>query len=234
MPPISVQLADGGSLQIDVRTSSRARRLRLVSSIKGIEAVVPENCAPEALSGFVESKRDWLSKTSRYFARVREKCGGHELGTIYFLGSKYKVNVVRDEHPSTIVSEALKVITFHVVDKRKLTIHQQKWYREQTASILEERLPTIAAKLGLRYNKVSIKNQRSRWASCSSKGNLNFSLLLSAAPPEVVDYVIIHELFHLKELDHSTRFWQLVSGADPDFKKHKEWLSSHAPVIRIE
>jgi len=62
---------------------------------------------------------------------------------------------------------------------------------------------------------------------------MNFTLLLAAATPEVIDYVIIHELTHLVEMDHSSRFWQLVKEADPDYKKHKEWLTTYSPVIKI-
>jgi predicted metal-dependent hydrolase len=230
--PLSLDLA-GCAIRIDVRTSKRARRLRLVSSINGVEAIVPTNYRAEELESFVSSKRDWIIKTSRYYSRLKERCGGLEPGTIYFLGSKYRFNIVKDRQRSVVVSDAMKVITFHMIDRRRYKHYVEGWYREQTGRIIAERLPALAARLGLRYNKVSIKSQTSRWASCSKKGNLNFNLLLAAAPPEVIDYVIIHELMHLLELDHSPRFWQLVEQADPDYKKHKEWLASYAPVITV-
>jgi hypothetical protein len=230
--PLSLDLA-GCAIRIDVRTSKRARRLRLVSSINGVEAIVPPNYRAEELESFVSSKKDWIIKTSRYYSRMKERCGGLEPGTIYFLGSKYRFNVVKDRQQSAVVSEAMKVITFHVIDRRSYKQDMQEWYKEQTGRIIAERLPVLADRLGLSYNKVLIKSQRSRWASCSKKGNLNFNLLLAAAPPEVIDYVIIHELMHLIELDHSPRFWQLVKEADPEYEKHKEWLASYAPVIKI-
>jgi len=231
---MSLQLADGQMLQIAIRTSPRARRLRLVSGIAGVEAVVPIDFSTQALSDFVASKRCWLLKTSRYYARLRERCGGHEPGTIYFLGNRYRIRIVKDRRPAATVSDVLKIITFHVPDLRKFKRQQQEWYRQQTTRIIGERLPALASSLGLRYNKVSIKNQKSRWASCSRKGNLNFNLLLAAAPLEVIDYVIIHELMHLRELGHSSRFWELVRSADPEYEHHREWLSSYSPIIRIE
>ena len=79
----------------------------------------------------------------------------------------------------------------------------------------------------------SDQNQKSRWASCSKNRNLNFNLLLVAAPSNVIDYVMIHELMHLIEFDHSLQFWQLVKEADPDYKKHREWLTNYASVIRV-
>jgi predicted metal-dependent hydrolase len=229
---LSIDLA-GSAIRIDVRTSKRARRLRLVSGINGLQAIVPADYPAEELESFVSAKRDWVIKTSRYYSRLRERCGAHEPGTIYLLGNKYRFHVVKDKQQSAIVSEAMKVITFHMADRRKYKQEMQEWYREQTGMIIAERLPALATKLDMKYNKVSIKSQRSRWASCSKKGNLNFNLFLAAAPAQVIDYVIIHELMHLVEMDHSRGFWQLVEKADPDYKKHKEWLASYAPVIKI-
>src|SRR3712207_9581677 len=82
------------------------------------------------------------------------------------------------------------------------------------------------------YTTLFRSSQKSRWASCSKKGNLHFNLLLSAAPPNVIDYVVIHELMHLIEFDHSHQFWQLVKEADPDYKKHREWLVNRSEERR--
>jgi predicted metal-dependent hydrolase len=229
---LSLDLA-GSAIKIDVRTSKRARRLRLVSGINGVEAIVPTGYRAEELESFISAKRDWIIKTSKYYNKMKERCGGLEPGTIYFLGSKYRFHIVKDRQHSVVVSDAMKVVTFHVADRRSYKQEMQEWYEEQTGRIVAERLPALACRLNLKYNKASIKSQRSRWASCSKKGNLNFNLLLAAAPPGVIDYVIIHELMHLVELDHSPRFWQLVKEADPDYKDHKEWLASYAPVIKI-
>ena len=230
---LSLDLAAGDAIRIDVRTSKRAKRLRLVSGINGVEAIVPPSYRAEELESFVSAKKDWIIKTSRYYSKLKERCGGHEPGTIYFLGSKYRFHVVKDRQRSAVVSDAMRMITFHVADRRKYKQEMQAWYKEQTGRIIAERLPALAARLNLQYNRVAIKSQRSRWASCSKKGNLNFNLLLAAAPREVIDYVIIHELLHLIEMDHSSRFWQLVKEADQDYKRHKEWLASYAPVIKI-
>jgi hypothetical protein len=230
--PLSLDLA-GSAIRIGIRTSKRARRLRLVSGINGVEAIVPPDYRAEELESFVSAKRDWIIRTSRYYSRLKERCGGLEPGTIYFLGSRYRFHVVKDRQQSAVVSDPMKVVTFHVADRRRYKQEMQEWYRGQTGRIIAERLPALAGRLNLRYNRVSIKSQRSRWASCSKKGNLNFNLLLAAAPLQVIDYVIIHELMHLVELDHSPRFWQLVREADPEYKKHKEWLASYAPVIKI-
>lgn len=207
--------------------------MRLVASIKGIEVVVSEGHSTERLQEFVESKRDWIAKMTQRYQKIKER-SGHEEGMLYYLGSKYHYNIVKDRLSSTILSNSLKTITFHVTDKRIYKKEIEKWYKNQTAQIISEHLPQVAARTGLSYNKVSIKKQSSRWASCSKKYNLNFNLLLVAAPIEVIDYVIVHELAHTVELNHSKRFWQLVQDADPAYREHKAWLEDHSPAIGIE
>jgi predicted metal-dependent hydrolase len=229
---LSLDLASG-AIHISIRTSKRAKGLRLVSSINGVEAIVPTDYSTEELESFVSAKRDWIIKTSRYYGKLKERCGALEPGKIYFLGRRYSFHVVKDRQQSALVSDALNVITFHMADRRTYKRAIQQWYKGQTSRIIAERLPTLAGRLEQKYNRVLIKSQRSRWASCSKKGNLNFNLLLAAAPLEVIDYVIIHELVHLVELDHSPRFWQLVEEADPEYKKHRDWLVRYAPVIVI-
>ena len=201
--------------------------------MRGVEAVVPSNYSSDRLAEFVESKRDWIARTSRYYRRLKERAG-YDGDAIYLLGEKYRYRIVKDRLPSAIVSRALAQVTFHATDMRRYKDHIRLWYREQTSCIVAERLPVLADTMGLRYSRVSIKNHRSRWASCSTGGNLNFSLLLASAPPAVIDCVIIHELAHTVEMNHSGRFWSIVEKADPNYREHRAWLADHSPVISIE
>jgi predicted metal-dependent hydrolase len=230
---LSLVFTDDLTIRIDIWPNKRTKRLRLVSGINGVRAMVPLNYNAEELESFVASKSNWILKTSQYYSKLKERCGGLEPHTIYFLGSKYRFHVVKDRQPSTVISDIIKLITFHVTDMRRHKQHIHEWYKQQTARIVADRLPVLASRFDVEYNKVSIKSQKSRWASCSKKGNLHFNLLLAAAPPDVIDYVIIHELVHLIEFDHSSQFWQLVKEADPDYKKHIEWLGNYASVIKV-
>lgn len=207
--------------------------MRLVASIRGVEAIVPQGVSEQRLQEFVQSKRDWIVRMTQHYTKIKER-SGHEDGTIYYLGSKYHYHIVKDRLPSAIISDSLRTITFHVADRRSYKKEIERWYKEQTARIIEERLSQIAARTGLSYNKFSIKKQSSRWASCSKKRNLNFNLLLAAAPVDVIDYVIVHELAHTVELNHSKRFWQVVQDADPAYKEHRTWLEDHSSAIGIE
>lgn len=98
------------------------------------------------------------------------------------------------------------------------------WIKIYAASYISERCKTLAQKFGFSFNKLVIRDQRSRWGSCSSKGNLNFNFRLILTPPQTIDYVIIHELCHLKEMNHSHKFWSLVEQCMPEYKVWEKWL----------
>jgi predicted metal-dependent hydrolase len=230
---LSVVFNDNVAIRIDICQNKRTKRFRLVSGINGVRAIVPLNYNIKELENFITSKRNWILRTSQYYGKLKERNGGLQPYTLYFLGSKYKFRIVKDRWPLTVVSDTIKLITFHVTDRRRYKQHIQEWYKQQTYRIIADRLPILAGRFNVKYNKVSVKNQKSRWASCSKNGNLHFNLLLAAAPSTVIDYVMIHELMHLIEFDHSLRFWQLVKEADPDYMKHREWLLNYASIIKV-
>lgn len=96
---------------------------------------------------------------------------------------------------------------------------------------LPEKLERYSAALGVRYGRVTIRCQRSKWGSCTAKGNLNFNCLLMLAPEAVLDYVVIHELCHLRHMDHSKAFWAEVASLDPDHKAHRKWLRENGGAL---
>jgi predicted metal-dependent hydrolase len=232
---IPISLSNGKVLEIKIKNSKRVKHLWLKADVYGVYVVVPSNYSIEKIHDFIESKKKWILKTSEYYKKLREGYGEGNLAlnTISFLGAIYRLQIVKDTWPSTIISDNLKLITFHVTDRRKYKYDIKEWYRRQTAQIVAERLPIISRKLDLQYNKVSIKSNTSRWGSCSKKRNLNFNLLLAAVPIKVIDYVLTHELIHLIELNHSKRFWSLVACAYPEYKKYREWLNRYGPLIKI-
>ena len=102
---------------------------------------------------------------------------------------------------------------------------------QQALQVIPERAACYAARIGVRYGRITIRLQKTRWGSCSSKGNLNFNCLLMLAPPEALDSVVVHELCHLKELNHSARFYSEVLRVFPDYRKWQKWLKENGDLI---
>ena len=102
---------------------------------------------------------------------------------------------------------------------------------DAAVSYIPTRVAYFAPIIGVTYGRITIRNQKTRWGSCSSKGNLNFNCLLMMAPKEVIDYVVIHELCHRKEMNHSKKFWALVEKAMPDYKIHRKWLKENGASL---
>lgn len=97
--------------------------------------------------------------------------------------------------------------------------------------VIKERLNRFAPLVGVTYGRVTIRHQRTRWGSCSARGNLNFNCLLVLTPPEVLDYVVVHELCHRKELNHSSRFWAEVERVLPDYTASRKWLKENGSQL---
>ena len=114
-----------------------------------------------------------------------------------------------------------------------LSMEEVRALAEQAIKTMPPRVAHYARLLGVTYGRITIRNQRSRWGSCSSKGNLNFNCLLMLTPPEVVDSVIVHELCHLKEMNHSDRFYREVLRVYPDYWRWDKWLKENGDLIMM-
>ena len=102
---------------------------------------------------------------------------------------------------------------------------------QKAKAVIPNRTRILASKMHITYNHITIRCQRTRWGSCSSKGNLNFNCLLMLAPEEVLDYVIIHELCHRLEMNHSPAFWKTVAKFQPEYVKHRNWLKNEGNLL---
>lgn len=122
--------------------------------------------------------------------------------------------------------------------RQSVSENTPKLSQEEIHRLAELALKVIPMKVGhyanlmkVQYGRITIRNQKTRWGSCSEKGNLNFNCLLMLTPDKVVDYVVVHELCHLIEMNHSKTFWQQVEQVMPDYKKHRQWLKEHGNEI---
>lgn len=188
---------------------------------------------------FVESKREWILATSKRLQNTREKEAASRLklengDELYYLGEKRVLTVVREERSRTRIKDACGRLIMAVpyeADYAYKREQLEKWYRKEALCVFKEKAQEFAKSLGVRFQDIHIKDQKSRWGSCSSKGNLNFNWRILMAPEPVCDYVIIHELCHLVYMDHSADFWRLVEQLCPPYRQYKKWLRDNADLL---
>lgn len=114
-----------------------------------------------------------------------------------------------------------------------LTDAQLRDLKKRASAVIPERVAYFAPMVGVSYGRITIRSQKTRWGSCSSKGNLNFNCLLLLTPPEVLDYVVVHELCHRKQMNHSPRFWAEVGRVLPDYRKSNKWLKENGSRLML-
>ncbi len=112
-----------------------------------------------------------------------------------------------------------------------LTMEDIQKLADEALRVIPGRVAHFAPLVGVTYGRITVRNQRTRWGSCSSKGNLNFNCLLMLAPPGILDYVVVHELCHRKEMNHSPKFWAEVAKVIPDYKERQKWLRTEGSSI---
>ena len=113
----------------------------------------------------------------------------------------------------------------------KLTAEDLQELAEQAMKVIPERVRYYAKLIGVSYGRITIRNQKTKWGSCTAQGNLNFNCLLMLTPPEVLDSVVVHELCHRKEMNHSDRFYAEVLRVFPDYKTWDKWLKENGPIL---
>ena len=228
-----------------IRESKRARYVNFrIDSEKGLEVVIPSGSRVLNLDDLLRERQMWILKHLRRFDQIKANTEQRQFisgEVLPFLGDDHELDIIHTKAGKrTTVARQANFIRVRVradVPAAKQTDEirtaLENWYRRQARTYITERTAALAAEHGFEYQKVKIRGQRTRWGSCSSKGNLNFNWKLMMVPPAAVDYVIIHELCHLRELNHSAYFWALVEDLCPNYKYWVRWLKEHSPQLYL-
>lgn len=224
-------------MKIDKLVRSTRKTVAILVHPDGQVTVRAPRQAPMAqIQAFVDSKAEWIEK-KREIARQKRasKPGPRKFKAgerFLFLGNEFPL-VVCEEKGKPLTLEGDRFVLRPNPRHSPSEIFYM-WYELEAHTIIKQRVEALAAKFGLSYSKIRITSARTRWGSCSSNSTLSFTWRLIMAPPDVIDYVVIHELAHLIEANHSKRFWDHVAAMDPDYAKHVKWLKENGHKLVLE
>ncbi len=202
-----------------VRRSSRARRVRVVvHPDAGVEVVLPARAREAEAAAAVAQTSPWIRRRLADVAALQRRTASPP-GTVPYLGT---VLALAPETGRTRVHCRRDALLVPAGDPRPAL---ERWYRRRAQAEIAPRLDAAARVLGRPYTTLSIRNQRTRWGSCSSTGAMSFNWRLLLAGEAILDYVVWHEACHLVHLDHSPRFWALVAEHRPTYPDERRWLA---------
>ena len=215
-----------------IRSKRRSIALEIASDGTFIVRA-PHLAGDEAIQAFVESKRRWISKVydraHRRLAlfRPRQFIEGERF---LCLGSEYVLHIASDMHGKLIFEDRF-ILNGKYLSRARIFF--ERWYREEAFMLFTLRCKFYAEKMGVRYNSIDLSGARHRWGSCYPGGKLRFNWRLIMAPKDIVDYVIVHELAHLIEPNHSSRFWAVVERTYHGYRETRKWLKDNQCSLNL-
>ena len=217
-----------------IKRSPKRKKLTItVERDRSLVVHAPESTSEETIREVVESKRQWIDEKTRHAQKYEERPHppGKELvngeSTLY-LGRQYQIEVIPSDS-TEIRFEQRFLIPASLAGERRTVL--RNWYINRAKERILPKVESIAATLGVEFASAKIVDNRFRWGSCTVKNNVNLNWRLIKAPMFVIDYVIVHELAHLIEANHTSRFWNIVRTHAPTAEKARGWLRDHGQIL---
>jgi predicted metal-dependent hydrolase len=218
----------GESVAYEVRHSDEAGEPRIDVDIHGVGVVLPaeSDTDPETL---LADNAAWVLEKQRTYDSYREDIPKRRFesgATFPYLGTPHEVAIERRQS-SNVFAEQFHLAEHHV-EQTSVERALERLYRRKARDTFETRVESYAEKMDVEYDQIEIRNQRTKWGSCSTTGTLGLNWRLMMAPIGIIDYIVIHELAHLREPNHTDAFWSLVAEHDADYRDHAEWLERNS------
>ena len=241
---MEVIISNNHKIPFTFRRSKIARRLRMQMDTKGkLTLVAPWFTSDKSVQIFIKQHQRWIEKhwiKIEKLKKLRPEFHYRSGDTFYYFGEPVILEVKPSEkkRPSIKIRDDKMLITLHRNISKQEGIHSikkviEEFYRTKAEEVIRDRLDFFNEHYGFSFNRVTMRDQKSRWGSCSRLRNLNFNWRLIMAPIEVIDYVVVHELCHLKEMNHSPRYWSLVAEIMPNHKEMRHWLRKNHYLLTI-
>jgi predicted metal-dependent hydrolase len=217
---------EASAIEYSVRRSERARRVRVtVDAVAGVEVVLPRRASERDAAAAVVELRPWIERRMAELASARAAVAARG-DTVPYLGSVLRL--VAQPGRTRVHRRGEELL---VPAGANRTEALERWYRRSARAEIAPRLDQACAIAGSNYSRLTIRSQRTRWASCSRSGAMSFNWRLLLAPAPVLDYVVWHEVCHLEVMDHSPRFWALLARHCPGYREPRRWLRRHGSTL---
>ena len=221
-------------IKIDKIIRSKRKTLALeVAHDATLIVRAPERTPIDFIEKFIFKKRFWIQEKQRIAREKYQKIVLKEFvngeGFLY-LGDFYRLFIVDHSKIPLFFNNEFQLSKNYLPNARQVFID---WYKKEAYRKIKERLNWYSKLTGLKYNEFKITNARKRWGSCNTKGNLYFSWRLIMAPLNIIDYVVVHELAHLAEKNHSKSFWNKVKIIFPQYRESRQWLKENEHLLVI-
>jgi predicted metal-dependent hydrolase len=221
-------------MKIDQIIRTRRKTIALIVDPQGRLIVrAPLHSSEAQIRKIVEQKTSWIEK-KKQLALMRQPPSQAERfregREFHYLGQRYPLAVVDRRRPLLVLNGRFELARLALPDAERVF---ENWYRAQARQVLAERAPELANRFGFQFQRLAINGARTRWGSCGIRGSLNFTWRLIMAPEPVIDYVIVHELTHLRVRNHSSQFWELLEKLMPEYRQARAWLKHNGPLLEL-
>ena len=197
-----------------------------VDATRGVEVVLPRRAPEREAAAAIRELRPWIERRVRELDRARQAVAARA-NTLPYLNQT--LDVVPMPGRMRVHRRGDQLLVPAEPSAREAAL--ERWYRRAAHAEIAPRLDRACAEADVSYSRLTIRGQRTRWASCSRSGAMSFNWRLLLAPEPVLDYVVWHEVCHLEVMDHSPRFWALLRSHCPDYREHLRWLRRHGATL---
>lgn len=222
-------------IHIDQLIRSKRRTISLEINPDGSLTVrAPMRAPDEEIKALVNSKKDWIIKKQKLASEKAKEALPKQFvsGEMFlYLGVNYPLEIV-DKRSAPLVLNGKFLLAAGLQAHARQVF--EKWYRAQASQVIKPRTAALADRYDFQFTMIRINGAKTRWGSCGPKGSLNFPWRLVMAPENVIDYVIVHELVHLRVRNHSKGYWQAVKGIMPDYEERLNWLKENGHRLSLD
>ncbi|MGE5654240.1 MAG: M48 family metallopeptidase [Bacillota bacterium] len=232
------------SIQIEQRTiaytlrrNRRAKRVTLRVDQDGLTMTVPWSFPQDQLEPFIRARREWVVTTLERFAKPASSIiepAWTPADGVLILGKQRAILRSPSQPTIALVGESILMPERLAEDSSRAKAAIESWLKDLARQFLAERLAHHGLSMGVSPTRVTLRSQKTRWGSCSSQGCISLNWRLIMAPPAAIDYVLIHELAHLIEMNHSESFWKIVARHDPNYREHRRWLRENGSSLTLK